>query len=116
MAEATYDARLKGEQSVAVYDNLHGQTTDKHKDLLMEKAKCVRHLLPTGVTAEVQLIDDGVGYAVKNEMGHALDRWLEEDDNLEKWTSAGVGGLAMWEKRVLITYSSQNSSRQHGKR
>lgn len=35
-------------------------------------------------------------------MGHALDKWLEEDDNLERWTAAN-GGFAMWEKRVLIT-------------
>lgn len=61
-----------------------------------------------GVTSEIQLIDDGVGYAVKNEMGHALDRWLEEDNNLQRWTAAPGAGdgqaLAMWEKRVLVTH------------
>lgn len=54
----------------------------------------------SGVTSEIQLIDDGVGYAVKNEMGHALDRWLEEDENLTLWTSST---FPMWRKRALIT-------------
>lgn len=53
-----------------------------------------------GVTSEIQLIDDGIGYAVKNEMGHSLDRWLEEDDNLTLWTSEN---FPMWRKRALIT-------------
>lgn len=100
MAEATAEARAKGQESVAFFDNLHGQTTDEHEQLMLKHAKCVRHLLPTGVTSEIQLIDDGIGYAVKNEMGHALDRWLEKDDNLALWTSAQ---FPMWKKRVLIT-------------
>lgn len=37
------------------------------------KAHSARHLLPTDIYSEVQLIDDGLGYAVKNEMGMALD-------------------------------------------
>lgn len=64
MAEATREARQHGQESVVFYDNLYGQTTDEHERLLRVKARCVRHLLPSGVTSEIQLIDDGVGYAV----------------------------------------------------
>jgi hypothetical protein len=103
MREATASARGRNEQSVCFYDNLHGQTTDEHEKILLTKARCVRHLLPGGVTAEIQLIDDGVGYAVKSEMGYALDNWLEEDDNLNMWTGDGPGSFPMWKKRVLIT-------------
>ena len=103
MVEATRDARSRNEQSVAFFDNLHGQTTVEHEKFLLLKARCVRHLLPGGVTAEIQLIDDGVGYAVKSEMGQALDRWLEEDDNLDLWTGEGENVMPMWKKRVLIT-------------
>jgi len=103
MADATSAARARGEASVAFYDNLHGQTTDIHRKLLHSKAGCARHLLPTGVTSEIQLIDDGIGFAVKNKMGHELDTWLERGDNLAKWTGEGDGALQMWEKRVLIT-------------
>ena len=103
MAEATYDARVKNEESIVHYDNLHGQTTEDHKTILLTKAKAYRHLLPAGVTSEIQLIDDGVGYALKREMGHLLDRWLEDDINMEKWTNSDGQKMAMWEKRVLLT-------------
>ena len=43
------------------------------------------------------------GYVVKNEMGHALDRWLENADNLALWTGDGAAVMPMWKKRVLIT-------------
>ena len=104
MVEATMDARSRGEESVAFYDNLHGQTTVEHEKILLTKARCVRHLLPGGVTAEIQLIDDGVGYAVKNEMGQALDKWLETGDNLALWTGEGEHVMPMWKKRVMITH------------
>lgn len=48
MAEATAEARFRGEESVAFYDNLHGQTTDEHEKALRTHAKCARHLLPSG--------------------------------------------------------------------
>ena len=50
-----------------MFDNLSGQTTETHRKNLA-KHKCKRHLLPGGMTDELQLIDDGVGYALKNEM------------------------------------------------
>jgi hypothetical protein len=102
MVEATAAARAKGQESVAFYDNLHGQTTEDHKDILQSKAKCARHLLPTGVTAEIQLIDDGLGYAVKREMGYGLDQELMDDDFLNKWT--GACGFSASEKRIKITH------------
>ena len=68
--EITAEARAAGRESVAIFDNLSGQTTEKHKYNLA-KNKCKRHLLPGGMTDELQLVDDGVGYALKNEMGRA---------------------------------------------
>ena len=109
MAEATLEARKNNRESVALYDNLHGQITDVHEQTLKTKARCARHLLPTGVTSEIQLIDDSVGYAVKNEMGHCLDRWLEAGENLAKWTNEEGHTMAMWEKRVLITHMAADS-------
>ena len=52
---------------------------------------------------ELQLIDDGVGYALKGEMGKLHDEWLMVDENLELWTAEGKG-FPMWRKRVLITH------------
>lgn len=103
MVAATSVARAAGRESVAIYDNLHGQTTVEHEKILLEKAKCVRHLLPGGVTAEIQLVDDGIGFAVKNQMGHALDDWMSEGNNLDMWTAEGTD-FPMWRKRCLITH------------
>ena len=99
--EITAEARKAGRESVAIFDNLSGQTTEQHLKNLA-KNKCKRHLLPGGMTDELQLIDDGVGYALKCEMGKLHDDWLMEDGNLELWTSEGKD-FPMWKKRVLIT-------------
>lgn len=77
---------LKKLQRGNLVDVVQGQTTEEHESLLKEKAKCVRHLLPTVVTSEIQLIDNGIGCALMNEMGKALDKWMEEGSNLELWT------------------------------
>ena len=68
MKNITAEARAAGRESVIIFDNLSGQTTEQHKANLAAN-KCKRHLLPGGMTDELQLIDDGVGYALKNEMG-----------------------------------------------
>lgn len=99
--EITSEARRAGRESVAIFDNLSGQTTKQHLLNLMQN-KCKRHLLPGGMTDELQLVDDGVGYALKNEMGKLHDEWLMEDGNLELWTAEGKT-FGMWKKRVLIT-------------
>ena len=43
-----------------------------------------------GATDLLQLIDDGVGFHVKNEMGKLLDLWLTKDDNLSDQTSTSI--------------------------
>ena len=102
--EATAEARAAGEQSVCFFDNLSGQTTDEHLRNC-KRARSHRHLLPTGSTGELMLIDDGIGACQKNRMGEELDAHLEKGDNLERWTKGPkeAGGLKMWEKRVLMT-------------
>lgn len=77
MKEICAKAKSEGRQSVVICDNLSGQTTQEFADAL-KKHNCKRHLLPAGVTDELQLIDDGVGIAVKNEMGNLFDLWAME--------------------------------------
>lgn len=98
MEEITAAARREDRESVAVFDNLHGQTTRKHL-VNLARNRCKRHLLPSNTTDELQLVDAGVGHALKTEMAHLHDDWLAQDSNLEAWTS----NLPMWRKRVLIT-------------
>ena len=104
IAEATADARAAGEDSVCFFDNLSGQTTEEHLRNC-KRARCDRHLLPTGSTGELMFIDDGIGACQKNRMGEELDAHLEKGDNLERWTQGPKqGGLKAWEKRVLMTH------------
>lgn len=86
-----------------------GQTTAEFGAALA-RHKAKRHLLPAGVTDELQLIDDGIGIAVKNEMGNAFDAWAMEDDNLARWTAdshnaeEGVQPMTAADKRILLTH------------
>ena len=89
MAEITAAARLAGRESVAIFDNLHGQTTQIHL-VHLARNRCKRHLLPSNMTDALQLVDAGVGHALKTEMAHLHDEWLSKDDNLELWTTAGT--------------------------
>ena len=101
MAEITAAARLGGRESVAIFDNLHGQTTRTHL-INLARNRCKRHLLPTNTTDELQLVDAGVGHALKTEMAHLHDDWLSKDNNLELWTAAA--DFPAWRKRVLVTW------------
>ena len=101
MAEITAAARLAGRESVAIFDNLHGQTTQTHLANLARN-RCKRHLLPSNTTDELQLVDAGVGHALKTEMAHLHDDWLSKDDNLELWTTAT--NFPVWRKRALVTW------------
>eukprot|EP00966_Prymnesium_polylepis_P075178 1744006-Prymnesium_polylepis.1 len=101
MAESTSAARQAGRESVAILDNLHGHTTEAHLANLAGN-HCKRHLLPGNTTDELQLIDAGVGHALKSEMAHLHDEWLSKDDNLELWTAAT--DFPAWRKRALVTW------------
>ena len=101
--EATAEACAAGRRSVAFFDNLSGQTTDEHLRNL-RRAGCDRHLLPTGSTGELMLIDGGIGARLKNLIGEEIDTWLEQPGHLERWTAGPKdGGLHAWEKRSLVT-------------
>lgn len=77
LREICAEAKRAKRESVVICDNLSGQTTQGFADALRAH-RCKRHLLPSGVTDELQLIDDGVGLAVKREIGNAFDSWAME--------------------------------------
>ncbi|KAK3260231.1 hypothetical protein CYMTET_30799 [Cymbomonas tetramitiformis] len=88
-----------GSKKVLFCDNLHGHTTDAFAAAL-ENSNTERHLLPTEVTDEINVVDQGVGAEVKRECGVVQDEYLALlPDNLEKWTS----GFNVCQRRVLIT-------------
>ncbi|KAK3257684.1 hypothetical protein CYMTET_33240 [Cymbomonas tetramitiformis] len=86
------------QRKVVFCDNLSGQTTPAWVAGLKE-SNTDSHLLPTDVTDELQVVDQGVGNEVKKECGVVQDEWLQVPGNLEKWTI----GFTASERRVLIT-------------
>ena len=50
-------------------------------------------------TDQVQPIDRGLGRQVKIYLGQQLDEWLDDDDNLDKWTS---NQLTASDRRILL--------------
>ena len=87
-------------QSILFADNLYGQTTDDFKRALSEKCNTLLWLLPPKCTDEVQPVDAGYGKLFKVYVGQALDRWLLDGDNVEKWES---NKLTASDRRILIT-------------
>lgn len=92
------------EESVVFCDNLKTQTTPEWKRQLWSVGRAKLHLFPTGVTDELQTIDDGVGNMTKNHMGNAHTAWLEEETdgqtNLDRMIH---GKVSASERRVLLT-------------
>ena len=52
-----------------------------------------------GCTDLIQPIDAGIGRSVRIYVGHALDRWLSIDDNLDEWE----GKLSASDRTVMMT-------------
>ena len=56
-------------------------------------------MLPENHTDKIQPIDAGCGRMMKVKIAAAMDRWLEIDDNLEKWHDR----LSAKDRRILMT-------------
>ena len=57
------------------------------------------HLLPRGKTDFAQPIDAGFGRVIKLYMGEEMEKWLDDDDNLERWES---NALSASHRRILL--------------
>jgi hypothetical protein len=93
------------EESVIFTDNLKTQTKKEWRRLLWKVARTKSHLFPTGVTDELQTIDDCIGNMVKTHMGRSHTEWLAETDangrsNLERMLAREVTAS---ERRILLT-------------
>ena len=84
--------------TVLFADVLDLQTTETFMKIL-RKNDTKRHLGVNNATDITQLVDMGLGKALKVRIGVLQDEWLAEDKNDVLW--AGV--FPMWKKRVVIT-------------
>lgn len=86
------------EESVLFCDNLKTQTRSSFRNLLWKHARTKLHLFPTGVTDELQTVDDGLGVMVKRHMGESYTAWLE--GNLERMVR---GEITASQRRIALT-------------
>ena len=73
--------------------------TEEFHSVCRELASTVVYPLPPDETDKCQPVDQGVGNLIKELMGKELDKYLEKEDNLNKWQSS----LSAGERRILIT-------------
>ena len=63
------------------------------------KINTIVYLLPANHTDKVQPIDAGFGKTLKAKIGESMERWLDKDNNLDKWH----GTISAEKRRVLMT-------------
>ena len=88
---------------VAFYkcDNLAAQTSDAFKEAVSSQ-KGVVWFLPKNAIDIAQLVDAGYAQILKVLTCQAQEKWLENDDNADKWFNPELGFTAK-ERRILIT-------------
>ena len=55
-------------------------------------------MLPENHTDKIQSIDAGCGRMMKGKIGAAMETWLEEENNLDKWQDR----LSAKNRRILM--------------
>jgi hypothetical protein len=89
-----------GDKYLLLQDNLDAQLQPDYIAALKERRTVSRWLLANH-TDFVQPVDAGLGRQVKIYIGEEMDKWLDDDDNLEKWES---NSLSASDRRVLLTH------------
>lgn len=87
-----------GQLAVLFADNLDAQTCDEFKTAV-SNAKAIVYNLAAGCTDEIQPVDAGYGREVKRQYGVEMAKWLQNDENLDKWEE----GMTASERRILMT-------------
>ena len=84
-----------------IQDNLDAQDAQRNPPYIAALAKCSTddHKVPANKTDQVQPVDRGKGRQIKIYMGQEEDKWLEDDDNLQKYEN---NELTASDRRILI--------------
>ena len=73
------------EEKVLFADNVSFQQRQTFHETCRDEINTTVYMLPENHTDKIQPVDAGCGRIMKVKIGEALERWLEEKDNLEKW-------------------------------
>ena len=100
--EKTLSPIVKDESCYVLFcDNLSAQVSDEFKEAVAKTKGIVWFGMANG-TDLWQVVDAGPGQLLKTFIGQSQRKWLEDDDNSEKWY--GHGKFSARDRRVLITH------------
>ena len=83
-------------------DNLNAQTSDEFKRAV-RKIKGLVWFGPPGATDIWQPVDAGYGSMIKRLVTQEQDKWLEMDENFDRWAGNGKP-LSASDRRILISH------------
>lgn len=87
------------EEKVLFADNVGFQLEKRFHNECRKEINTIVYLLPANHTDKVQPIDAGCGKMLKTKIGQEMDKWLEDEDNLEMWHDK----MTASHRRVLMT-------------
>ena len=87
------------QEKVIFADNVSFQQAKEFHETCRNNINATVYILPENHTDKIQFIDAGCGRMIKVNIAAAMDRWLEAEDNLDKWHDK----LSAKERRILMT-------------
>ena len=89
----------KSRENVLFADSVSFQLDRAFHEKCRYECNTLVYLLPENQTDKVQPVDSGVGWTMKKKIEQSLDKWLEIEDNIDKWHD----NLTAKERRIPMT-------------
>ena len=87
------------DEKVLFADNVGFQQSKEFHETCRDELNTIVYMLPENHTDKLQPINAGCGRMMKLKIGAAMETWLEEEDNLDKWQD----NLSASDRRILMT-------------
>ena len=89
----------KTSEKVIFAVNVSFQQEKQFHEACRKEGNASVYLLPENHTDKVQPIDAGIGKLFKTKVGEAMEKWLEQDENLDLWHDK----IGAKDRRILMT-------------
>ena len=87
------------QEKVLFANNVGFQQSQQFLETCRNQINTTVYMLPENHTDKIQSIDAGCGRMMKGKIGAAMETWLEEENNLDKWQDR----LSAKDITILIT-------------
>ena len=95
-------------EKVIFADNVGFQQEKHFHEMCRKEINAIIYLLTENLTDKVQPIDAGFGKQMNIKIGEAMEKWLEEDQNLDLWHDR----LSAKQRRFLMTQCTGKARRK----